>query len=153
MLNKVKDFFSGKTSLDIDKSGAPTSKDLQIASAVLLLEMAGADDDYAPEEVKACFSVLEQQFGIEDEETIAIFESAEQARQDKGKIDEFVAAINENFNDKQKQLLMAMVWRVIVADEVVENFEKRFATQLRTRLQLSREQAEESKNLALDGAL
>ncbi len=153
MLNKVREFFSGKTTLEVDKSGEPSSKDLQIASAVLLLEMAGSDKDYAPEEVKACFQVLEQQFNIEDTETLEIFETAEKMREEQGKIDQFVATINEAFNDKQKQLLMAMIWKVIVADEVVEHFEQRFATQLRTRLQLTREQAEAAKNLALDGAL
>jgi uncharacterized tellurite resistance protein B-like protein len=153
MFHKVKEFFAGKTSLEIDQSGEPTSKDIQIATAVLLLEMAGSDEDYAPEEVKTCFAVLERQFDIDDQETIDIFETADTLRRETGKIDEFVAKINEHFNDKQKQIVMAMIWRVIIADEVVDSYEQRFATQLRTRLQLTRKQAEDAKNLALDGAV
>ncbi|MCB0323285.1 MAG: TerB family tellurite resistance protein [Bdellovibrionales bacterium] len=153
MFRRIKEFFEGKATLEVDRTGEPTGKDLQIATAVLLLEMAGADEDYAPEEVKSCFAAFQRQFDVEDDETLRIFESAEQLREEKGKIDEFVQVINERFNDRQKQIIMAMIWRIVIADEVVENYEQRFASQLRTRLQLSREQAEAAKDLALEGAV
>jgi uncharacterized tellurite resistance protein B-like protein len=154
MFSRLKEFFfEDKTTLEVDQEGEPTNEDLQIATAVLLLEMAGADDDYAPEEVKACFRVLEQQFNVSDEATLELFEKADSLRKEKGKIDEFVAAINENFDVKQRMLVLAMVWKVIIADQQIENHEKRFATQLRTRLQLTREQAEEAKQTVLQQRL
>lgn len=151
MFDKLKDFFSGDASLQVDSGGEPTKRDLQIATGVLLLEMAGADEDFAPEEVQAAFRTMEQQFDIKDMETLELMEEAQKAREDQGKIDAFIAALNTNFNDKQKLLVLAMVWKVVLADEVVEKYEQRFASELRQRLQLSREQAEEAKQMVLEG--
>ena len=151
MFDKLKDFFSGAASLQVDASGEATQRDLQIATGVLLLEMAGADDDFAPEEVQAVFRTMEEQFSIKDTDTLDLMEEAQQAREDKGKIDEFVEAINSNFSEQQRQIVLAMVWKVILADEVVEKFEQRFASEVRQRLQLSREQAEEAQALVLEG--
>ncbi len=153
MFDKLKGFFSGDASLEVNASGEATSKDLQIATGVLLLEMAGADDDFAPEEVQAIFRTMEDQFKIKDMETLDLMEEAQQAREDQGKIDEFVAAINTNFSDEQKQIVLAMIWKIILADEVVEKYEQRFASELRQRLQLSREQAEEAQKMALEGKI
>ena len=151
MFGKIKEFFEGETTLEVDQSGEPTPQELQIATAVLLLEMAGADEDFDPEEVRTCFKSLENQFNVEDSETLEIFEKAESLRQEKGKIDHFVELVNQHFNVKQKQIVLGMVWRVVLADEIIDNYEQKFASQLRTRLQLSREQAEEAKQLAIHG--
>lgn len=151
MLENLKGFLKGEASLLTTKGGEPTSRDLQIATGVLLLEMAGADQDYAPEEVRTIFSIMEKHFGIADNDTLELMEQADKLRQEPGKLDEFVKVVNENFSDKQKQLILAMIWKVIIADELIEKYEQRFAAELRQRLQLSREQAEEAKNLALEG--
>lgn len=151
MFNKLMDFFSGGTSLEVDKNGTPTSKDLQVATAVLLLEMAGADEDFAPEEVQSCFRSMEKQFNISDSETLAIMELAQKSREDQGKVDSFVAAINENFSDKQRQLILAMIWKVVIADQLVERYEQKLAEQFRARLKLTEQQSEEAKSLALQG--
>ena len=152
MLEKIVDFFHGKTTLEIDKDGKPSESTLKVATAVLLLEMAGIDDDYAPEEVLACKSVLAKQFNLkDDDEALKILEQADSLRGEKEKIAEFVAALNTHFNVKQRQLILAMVWRVVMADEVVDKYEMRFASQVRNRLQLSKEQAEEAKRLAAEG--
>jgi uncharacterized tellurite resistance protein B-like protein len=153
MFSKILDFLQGKTSLELDSSGDPTEKDLQIATAVLLLEVAGSDEDYAPEEVKACVTVMNRQFNSDDEETMEILAAAEELRSKAGRIDEFVEAVNENFTEKQRQLILAMAWKVILADQQIENHEQKFASQLRTRLKLTREQAQEAKDLAFKGAL
>lgn len=153
MFSKILDFLRGKTNLEMDSSGDPTEKDLQIATAVLLLEVAGSDADYAPEEVQACVAVMNAQFNSEDEETMEILAAAEELRSKAGKIDEFVKAVNQHFSEKQRQLILAMAWKVILADQQIENHEQKFASQLRTRLQLSREQAQEAKDLAFKGAV
>ena len=151
MFENMKEFFKGETTLVVNKDGEATSRDLEIATGVLLLEMAGADQDYAPEEVRTIFAIMEKQFGISDADTLQILEDADKLRQQEGKFDEFVSAVNEHFDEKQKLIILAMIWKVIIADELIEKYEQRFAADLRQRLQLSREQAEAAKQLALEG--
>ncbi|HQH25796.1 MAG TPA: TerB family tellurite resistance protein [Oligoflexia bacterium] len=151
MLENIKDFLKGETSLKVNKGGEPTSKDLAIATGMLLLEMAGADLDYAPEEVRTIFAALEKHLNVSDTETLEILEQADKLRQQEGKFDEFLGVINANFDEKQKQLILAMVWKVIIADELIDKYEQRFASELRQRLQLSREAADAAKQMALAG--
>jgi uncharacterized tellurite resistance protein B-like protein len=151
MLENLMEFVKGEASLKVSKGGEPSSKDLQIATGVLLLEMAGADQDYAPEETRTIFATMEKQFSISDTDTLDILEQADKLRQQEGKFDEFVKVINENFDERQKTLVLAMVWKVIIADEMIEKYEQRFAAELRQRLELSREAAEAAKQMALAG--
>lgn len=151
MLDRIKDFLKGDTSsLTVSRGGEASMKELQVATGVLLLEMAGADEDYAPEELKTIFGAMEKQFNLTEGEAMEIMEVADQMRSVK-KIDEFVSSINENYGDRQKQMILAMVWKVVLADTEIQKHEQKFASQLRLRLELSREEAEEAKKLATEG--
>ncbi len=153
MFNKVSEFFSGKTSdLQVDASGNPTDEDLLIATGVLLLEMAGSDDDFAPEELQTIFRVMQEEFCIDKGEVYNLLNQADLLRNEQGKIDEFVNIINANFKAKQRQRILAMVWQVVNADGHVEKFEERFATQLKFRLKLTEEEAMEAKKIAVGKA-
>ncbi len=150
MFENIRAFFRGEANLQHDQFGTPTERDLQIATGVLLLNMAGSDEDYAPEEVRSIYAAMEEQFGINNNETLQVLEEADKLRQQEGKLDEFVAVVNKHFDDQQRQLILSMIWRVIIADEMIEKYEQRFASELRQRLQLSREQAEMAKQMALE---
>lgn len=147
MLDKFKQIFGGE-SLAKDSSGKATERDVVIAIGVLLLEMAGADEDYAPEETQAIFDIMEKNFKLTKDEALEILEAADAVRRDGRKLDEFVSAINEAFDAKQKERIFAGVWKVVLADGRVDKFEQRFATQLRFRLELTDEQLERAKHLA-----
>jgi uncharacterized tellurite resistance protein B-like protein len=148
MFNKVSDFFKGKTNLLVDASGNPTDEDLLISTGVILLEMAGSDDDFAPEELQTIFKVMQEEFQIDKGEVYSLLNQADLVRSEKGKIDEFVAAINANFKAPQRQRILSLVWQVVNADGHVEKFEQRFATQLKYRLKLTDEEAIEAKKMA-----
>ena len=155
MFNRVKEFFQGEATLQVDDEGNATDQDLHVATGVLLLEMAGTDSDYAPEETKAIFAAMESQFGLSKEETLELLKIADSLREQfetrKERVTEFVKAINENFDSRQRQIVLAMIWKVVAADGKLDKFEERFATQMKFRLQLSDEEAEKAKQMALTG--
>ena len=153
MFNKVSEFLKGDVKLDIDASGNPTEEDLLIATGVLLLQMAGSDADFAPEEVRTIFQVMKSQFNVAEGELKNLLEQANSLREERGKIDEFINIINANFNLKQRQKVLAMLWKVILADGKIDKFEARYATQLKFRLQLTDQEAKEAHEIALRGAV
>lgn len=153
MFNRLRDFFRGTASLQESTTGEPTNRDIQIATAVLLLETAGKDEDYAPEEVNLIFDAMESYFGLASEDAQEVIEIAESSRQQKGKIDEFVQIINQNFSPEQRQLIFALAWRVICADGQIDKFEQRFSTQLKFRLQLSDEDILKARKLVETGKI
>lgn len=163
MFKKLVDFFKGDSGddsdskkpevirLEVDKSGRTTDHDLHIATAVLLIEMAGSDQDIAREEAEAVCSLMQEQFGIDENKIPEIVEVAISARKAKGKINEFVSKVNDNFTDKQRQVVLAMIWKIVLADGKIERYEQNFANQMQTRLKLTDEQAKESRKMVEDG--
>lgn len=148
MFSRVVEFFKGETTLQVDASGDATSDDLRIATGVLLLEMAGSDKDFDPEEVHTVFRTMEREFQIDQDEALRLLEAADKLRNEQGKIDEFVAALNNHFSEEQRILVMSMVWQVVIADGKIDKFEKRFAKQVQNRLKLGDEQAADARRLA-----
>ncbi len=147
MFKRIKEFFRGETLLDIDAKGMPTQRNVLTATGVLLLEVAGADSDYAPEETRAVFQTMQTEFQLSEEEVLDLLEVADLARDGK-KIDEFVALINSNFSDEQRTKILAMAYTVIRADQNLDKDETKFLTQLKFRLQLNDEQLEKAKELS-----
>lgn len=149
MFKKLAEYFKNDiTTLDVDKSGNPTPKDLQVATVVMLVEMASADNDIAEEEAQEiCFSVASR-FGIDEDEVPELVQIAISARQESSKIDDFVSTINHSFNEAQRIQILSMVWKVVLADGKIDKFEERFLVQLKTRFQLSEEALEEARKLA-----
>lgn len=155
MFDKLMDFFSGQreltSALDVDASGRPTEQDMHVAAAVLLVEVAGSDDHIAPQEAEAVVKMMSQQFGIDETSIPDLIKLAVIAKKEKGKIDEFVKAVNERLNEQQRQRLFAMVWKVVLADGKIDQGEERLAVQIRYRLQLTKEQALAAEKMAVEG--
>jgi len=146
MFEKLREFAQGgRKSLLVGTEGKPTEDDLIVATGILLLEAAGSDQDYAPEETKIIFSVLGSQFKLSEARTLELLEISDSLRADQEKIDAFVEALNAHFTPEQRQQILTMIWRVILADGRVDHHEEKYAHQLRVRLQLSEEHARNAR--------
>lgn len=157
MFGKLKSFFKGEStlekSLQADRSGQASAQDLHIAAAVLLIEMAGSDQGIAPQEAEAVCELMQKEFALPEESLPELVQVAVAARKEKGKIDEFVQVINSKFDEGQRQRLLAMIWKIVLADGKVDKFEQRFAVQMYNRFRLSEEQAEAAKQMAVQGKI
>jgi uncharacterized tellurite resistance protein B-like protein len=157
MFGKLKSFFKGEASLEkslqADKGGQPSDRDLQIACLVLLIEMAGSDQGIASQEAEAVCASMHAEFGLEEAAIPELVQLAIASRKEQGKIDEFVRLINMRFSEAQRIRLLAMIWKIVLADGKVDKFEQRFAVQMYNRFQLNEEQAEKARNMAEGGEI
>ena len=158
MFEKIKEFLSAKLGQENEElsetmSGEPTEKDIQIATTVLLVEMASTDGDIDAQEGGVVARILSQQFSIEDHEVPDIVKAAIAAKKQEGKIDLFVKQVNENFSDVQKRRVLAMLWKVVFADGKIDRQEERLMEQMRNRLRLSEEFGDRARQMAEDGTV
>lgn len=146
MLEKLRSFFQNEDeNLDIDSEGTPTGRDLHIATAVLLIEMAGSDNSIDRTEAEVICQTIHNEFKLPDKEVVELIETALAARKQSGKIDSFVKILNEHFSEGQRKKVLAMIWKVVLADGGLAKSEERFALQMKNRLRLSDEAFEEVK--------
>ena len=114
MFERFKEFFMGDASIAIDKDLKPTDGDLQVATCILLLRMAAADDEVAQEEMATIISDLERQFDLQKSQIDQLIEVSDSLNWKSEKVDEFVKLINSKFEEDQRRLVLAMVWKVVI---------------------------------------
>lgn len=154
MFKGLKEFLLGNQESDqvaLDGDGKPTQQELLIATAVILFEMAASDSDIDHAEAEALCSSMGEQFQVPEDEVPGLVQLAIKAKEQAGKIDSFVKLLNEHFNDGQKQRVLAMIWKVVLADGKIDKFEERFALQMQNRLRLSPEHLEAAKAMVNSG--
>ena len=133
----MKNFLGNIFGNDSDESSSDLRPDrkLKIAAAALLLEIAGADDEFSEQERSVIVETLKKLFGITSDEVDEILEETGQALNQSIDLYRFTNRINEHFDVHQKEKLIEMVWRGIYADQHLDGHEDflvhRFAKLLR----------------------
>ena len=116
MLKTLKDLFD---SLLPPAPGAPPAASehaLQLATAVMLVEVMRADTTFHAGEREAVLAALRAKFSITDDEAARLAELAERTARDATDLFAFTSRINERFEMPQKIAMIEHMWRVAYAD-------------------------------------
>lgn len=144
MFRRVKTFLRGEGPLHADQDGNPHSRELQLAAAALLLEGAYGDEECTREEKTEIIRDLSFEFAISHRETKRIIEDADEIRLNHESLRPLIEVINHRLTREQRVEVLSLVWRVILADGVVQQFEKVYAEWLVPLLGLSAEEAKQA---------
>lgn len=125
MLKAVRDFFERNVQGGLaEQSEAEREHAYQLATAALLMEISRADREIDAVERDAVVGAVRKAFGLEIAETDALVELAEQEAEDATSLYEFTRLINDNFDDRQKQHVVEMLWQVAFADGNADKYEE-----------------------------
>ena len=138
MISKLKKFLVSDVKPE-SESPEKIQKKIVIATCVLLLEIAKADDEFSIEEKKVINSLLKRDFFLSGEEIEDILKLAEEDRRESIDLWEYTHLINENFSNSEKILLIEKIWEVIYADGTLDKFENYLVHKLADLLRLSHE--------------
>lgn len=114
MLRTLKDLFDSFASPPADAPGREHS--IQLATAVLLVEVMRADPDIGPQERAAVLAALRRKFTLAEDELARLVELAEQASRTASDFHQFTSVINEQFGQEQKVRIVEQMWQVAYAD-------------------------------------
>jgi uncharacterized tellurite resistance protein B-like protein len=146
MLNRI------KTLLASGPSAEPEAEHerIQVATCVLLLEMAHTDGEFHSMEGTLIQDLLQHKFDLSEKATDELMEYARQEREASLDLYQFAKQINENFTLDEKLEMMDVLWRIIYADGVLDKYEDYLVRQLATLLRLSHRQMIDAKVKVLD---
>lgn len=126
MLRSVADFFKALSTPLPDESrpDAPDTPDaekrrdhdVRLAAAVLLLELAHADDEFSQEERAHLASALRRHFALNDEAADDLLAEAEHARRGAADLWQFTRVIRESYSLGQKMVFAEVMWGLVHAD-------------------------------------
>ena len=135
MLNKLSDFLSSM--FLPDEVGHTAENTLQLAVAVLLIEVMQADAECAFEEQAAIMNILKQRFGLTDAEVLQLSASAQQASHDANDYYQFTTQINHELALPEKIQIVEYLWQVVYADGIVSAHENHIMRKLVDLLHVS----------------
>jgi uncharacterized tellurite resistance protein B-like protein len=124
MLKTLKDLFDSL--LPPSPGAAPQAAEhaLQLATAVMLVEVMRADATFHPGEREAVLAALREKFALGDDEAARLSELAESAARDATDLFSFTSRINDHFEMPQKLRMVEHMWLVAYADGHLSEHER-----------------------------
>ncbi|WP_411728307.1 TerB family tellurite resistance protein [Methyloglobulus sp.] len=118
MLNQIKLFFEQHLALLALEDNSEET--LQLATAVLFLEMMMMDDKIELKEQEAILSLIQQNFSLTSEQATSLLELAEQQRKQATDYFQFTSLINKTYSLEQKIHLIELLWKIAFIDNVLD---------------------------------
>ncbi len=97
---------------------------LQLALALVMLEVSYADFDIAPEELATIATVLRREFNLTEQECANLMELAIQDHHTKTSLHDTLRLLNNTLCEPDKLRLMKSLWRVARADQRIDKYEE-----------------------------
>ena len=135
MLSKLSDFLSS-TFLPAEVE-VHQENTLQLAIAVLLIEVMQADAECAFEEQAAILRILKERFGLSDEGVKQLTEQGQKTSREANDFHRFTALINQEMPLSEKIKIVEYLWQVVYADGVVSAHENHIMRKLVDLLHVS----------------
>jgi len=148
LLERIQEFLGDRERLATDKSGKPSDIEVEAATAILLLEAAYGDTEYEWSEHHTLVKALEDAFGLDKQETLNLLDRAEEIRPPIVKLADVTDVIADRFSREQRAEVVEMIWKVVEADDAVEEWEESFANHVAKAVGLSSDEAKAARRRA-----
>ncbi len=151
MLDKLKSMFSEP----VAETAAPQSDELHIAAAALLVRAAQIDGVMDASEEKLLARLVGPHFGLEADAANQLIDEAKQAADNAGDLFQFTSRINKHFGEAHKIMLVELLWQIVLADGVIDDFEANLMRRVAGLIHVTDQQAGQARKkaeAALSGA-
>ena len=118
MLNLIKKLFK-KTPENID-----LTSDINIACAILLIEVSYADFKIDKIEIKSIVKLIEKEFDLDREKAEWVTAEAQELHKDINCLRKYIKLINDKFTNSQKNTVLNMAWQIARADNIIDKHEE-----------------------------
>lgn len=122
MLKALTSFFE-QTLGDDKAEGAGREEDLQLATAVLLVEVARADFSEDEIEVETVADLLEMHLGTSRRDVARLIDEAQRQADHAASLQAFTRQLHEELTVDEKHKIIEMLWRVALADSRLDKHE------------------------------
>ena len=112
-LTSLKAFFD---TLLPDAAPRAAEHTLEVATAVLLVEVMRSDAHFSSAERAAVLVSLRERFALDGDEVEALFAVADQTARDAHDLHSFTSRLNDTLDPQQKAHVIELLWRVAYAD-------------------------------------
>ena len=121
--------------------------DKAILISTLLVECARSDDNFTDIEKEQIKKILKNKLDLNSYEVEKCFETANESSQKSIEIYSLTKDIRDNFNKEEILIIFELLWKIILSDGIIDDFESSMMTKLTGLFHLTgKENAEAKKN-------
>lgn len=124
MLNSLKNLFDRLSPLPADADRRVQDHALQLATAVMLVEVMRSDARFHDDEREAVLAALKEKFALDADEAHDLTERAHQTAHQAGDLFTFTARINDHFDMPGRIRMIELMWAVAYADGHLADHER-----------------------------
>ena len=135
MLNKLNNFLS--TLITPANNEARPEHTLQLATAVLMIEVMRSDAESTDEEQDAVLKILKEQFNLPDAEVAQLSELGHQTAKAANDLHQFTSLINRELELSEKIRIIETMWQVAYADGKISAHENHLMRRIADLLHIS----------------
>lgn len=153
MLQTLKAFFDPLKAPPASPSPAGQAHALQLATAVLLVEVMRAEPAMAPAERDAVLTALSSKFALTDDDLKQLLELAHDTAQTAYDYQRFTSQLNDRFTQEQKIRVVEAMWQVAYADAHLDAHENHVISKVAGLLHVTHGEYIAAKMRAKEAAL
>ncbi|WP_206485124.1 TerB family tellurite resistance protein [Thalassotalea sp. G2M2-11] len=146
MLAKIANFFN-----ELQKDNANTDEplSLEMACTVLLCEVMRADGQLDANEQKMLSKTIQRQFALEPQAVEELISKAKELSEHAIDFHQFTSKVNRHYNAHQKTEMVALLWKLALADGEIASIEEHVIRKIADLLHLSRAEYARAKSIIL----
>jgi len=136
----MRDYFKSLFTQDVietDKPKIDNSKKLQVATCALFVEMANADDNFDDNEKELIIKLMKDIFNLKEDDVHELIELSEEEIKDSVSLYEFTEVVDTELNKNEKIEIIENLWRLILVDDKLHQYEDFFIRKIVANLHLS----------------
>ncbi len=96
---------------------------IQLATVVLMIEMARADFHQDDLEDQKIIDLLEHHFDLSHEDAVALFTRGQKKADDSVSLHEFTSTLHTNLSQADKEEVIGLLWQLAMVDEKLDRYE------------------------------
>ena len=96
---------------------------IEMATAVLLIEMARADFHQDDLEDQKIIDLLEHHFDLSHEDAVALFTRGQKKADDSVSLHEFTRTLHTNLSQADKEEVIGLLWQLALVDDKLDRYE------------------------------
>ncbi|MDP6895738.1 MAG: TerB family tellurite resistance protein [Rhodospirillales bacterium] len=152
MLAHIKSLIFGAAAGDILPSDADADADDRVAAAtaVLLIETAVMDGEFAADERATIGRLLMERFGISENGVDTLMVETEQAVADSVELFSFTRVLRSDYDHADRVKMIEMMWEVAYADGVIHDYEANLIRRATGLLHVSDRESGEARKRVLE---
>ena len=125
MFDNLKTFFDKKT--DLTEISFDSEK---IAVVALLISTAKYDGNFDESERIEIHNLIKNYFSLSSESTDDLFKAAEKIENEANDLQQFTRSLNKLLNEEEKLKIIEMIWKIVMADGIIDNYEENLVRRL-----------------------